>query len=232
MTAVQLPLALSLDIEATFDNYYVPQSQLLLVSELRKVAEGEGEQFTFLSGTTGRCHLLQACCHLAESNDRSARYIPVDEVIQFAPEDVIEGADELDLLCIDKVDMVSGRSEWELSLFNVYNRCLASGTRLVFAAESVPQEMMIGLADLRSRMQGFSRYRLAEMTEAERIKALQHRALERGLSLNDAVAEYIYRRCQRDFASLFEVLNELDRHSLVQRRKLTIPFVREAMSWS
>ncbi|NKI16308.1 DnaA regulatory inactivator Hda [Spongiibacter sp. KMU-166] len=232
MTAEQLPLALSLDTEATFDNYYVPHSQQLLVSELRRAALGDGEQFTLLSGDTGRRHLLQACCHLAVSNEKLARYIPLEEVIHFPAEAVLEGVEALDLLCLDDLGAVAGKADWEVALFNVYNRCLSSGTFLVLAAVQAPQSMDVGLADLRSRLQGFSRYRLVEMTESERIKALQHRALERGLGLNDAVAEYIYRRCQRDFSSLFEVLNELDRHSLVQRRKLTIPFVREVMSWT
>ena len=63
----QLPLALSLDTEATFDNYYTPQSQRLVVNQLQAVADGQGEKHLFLAGRTGRGHLLQACCHRASA---------------------------------------------------------------------------------------------------------------------------------------------------------------------
>ena len=45
------------------------------------------------------------------------------------------------------------------------------------------------------------------------------------------VAQYIFNRCTRDFSSLFHVLDKLDKQSLQQKRKLTIPFVKEVMSW-
>ena len=63
------------------------------------------------------------------------------------------------------------------------------------------------------------------------MAALKFKANIRGILVSDAVAEYIYTRCQRDAKSLFDLLNVLDRLSLVEQRKLTIPFVKQAMSW-
>ena len=63
------------------------------------------------------------------------------------------------------------------------------------------------------------------------MPALKFKANIRGILVSDAVAEYIYTRCQRDAKSLFDLLNVLDRLSLVEQRKLTIPFVKQAMAW-
>ena len=40
---------------------------------------------------------------------------------------------------------------------------------------------------------------------------------------------YLVHRLPRDMHSLFDVLDELDHASLVAQRRLTIPFLREAL---
>ncbi|MGB1457692.1 DnaA regulatory inactivator Hda [Spongiibacter marinus] len=231
MASTQLPLALSLDTEATFDNYYVAPSQQLPVAVLKGVATGQGEQLVYLAGRSGRRHLLQACCQLADAQGRSVRYIPAAELLDYPAEMVLEDADLADLVCIDGLSAIAGRSGWEVALFSLYNRALGGGCSLLFASTDVPDQLAIELPDLASRLQSFSVYRLSELSEDERIAALCHRAQIMGLDINEALAEFIYRRCQRDLKALFDVLNELDRHSLARQRRLTIPFVKEIMSW-
>jgi DnaA family protein len=63
------------------------------------------------------------------------------------------------------------------------------------------------------------------------MAALQFKAKMRGILVSDAVAEFIYTRCQRDAKSLFDLLNVLDHLSLIEQRKLTIPFIKQAMDW-
>ncbi len=227
----QLPLALSLDTQATFDNYYVAAGQQLAVSQLRAMADGSGESLVYLAGRTGRRHLLQACCHRAESRGRYVRYIPLAELCEYSPELVLDGVEQQDLVCLDNIEMLAGRRDWERAVFNLYNRCLGSRCQLLFAAREVPSALNIELPDLASRLQSFSVYRLSELSEADRIAALQQRAEVLGMELSDSLAEYIYRRCQRDLGSLFAVLEELDRHSLARQRRLTMPFVKEIMAW-
>jgi DnaA family protein len=52
----------------------------------------------------------------------------------------------------------------------------------------------------------------------------------RGLSLSDATARYILQRIPRDPASLFAFLDRLDAAALQSQRRITIPFVREALA--
>ena len=227
----QLPLALSLDTEATFENYYVPQSQQLVVNQLQAVADGLGEKHLFLAGRTGRRHLLQACCHRASARQRDVRYIPLEDVKDYPAAAVLEGIEQSELICLDHLDTIAGNTDWEVALFSLYNQSLSGRYQLVFAASQVPSAIAFNLADLASRLGSFSVYRVAELDDDERIKALQHRASALGMEVSQAVAEYIYRRCQRDLHSLFRVLAELDRHSLAQQRRLTKPFVKEIMCW-
>ena len=45
------------------------------------------------------------------------------------------------------------------------------------------------------------------------------------------VLNYIFQRHARDLQSLLEVLDRLDELSLAEKRRLTIPFVRQMMGW-
>jgi DnaA family protein len=42
-------------------------------------------------------------------------------------------------------------------------------------------------------------------------------------------SEYLLRRMPRDLPSLFDVLDQLDEASLVAQRRLTVPFIRDAL---
>ncbi len=231
MASPQLPLALKLDSDATFDNFYITGEHQLLVNQLREQAMAQGEQWIYLSGGVGRSHLLQACCHLASASGLYARYIPLADVVDYEPEALLEGSEFLDLLCLDDLDAVAGLASWERALFNCYNQMLATGARMLVASAKPLTQQGIVLADLHSRLQSFSVYLLRDSDETARLAAFQLRARLRGMTIPDAVVEYIYMRCQRDLASLFGILNTLDQVSLVEQRRLTIPFVKKVMGW-
>ncbi|MDB6084675.1 MAG: hypothetical protein JWN43_2556, partial [Gammaproteobacteria bacterium] len=50
-----------------------------------------------------------------------------------------------------------------------------------------------------------------------------------GLQLPQETSEYLLRRMPRDLPSLFEILDHLDEASLIAQRRLTIPFIRDAL---
>lgn len=231
MSAAQLPLALKLDTEATFDSYYCPGSHQLAIHQLRAMTETAGERFIYLCGSSGKSHLLQACCHLAEAQGRRARYIPLAEMLEFEPEAVLEGCEQLDLLCLDDLGQVLPSQKWEQALFNSYNRVLPLSCKILVSSNKALSQHSFSLADLRSRMQNFSTYLLQEMSDEERMAVFQMRASLRGMVIPEAVAEFIYLRYQRDLTSLITILNVLDQRSLAAQRKVTIPFVKEVMAW-
>src|SRR5260221_1255613 len=83
----QLTLGLSLKDEATFDNFF-SDSNVEIISELKKTASGQGERVIYLCGGRGlgSSHLLQACCHYASQHQRRSIYLPLNELINLSPE--------------------------------------------------------------------------------------------------------------------------------------------------
>ena len=230
----QLSLGVSLNDDATFENFYAPDlaRNALVVDGLRRQVEGEGEHFVYLWGAPGAglTHLLQASCHYAQTLGQSVQYLPLRDMVGYAPEEIFAGLDSLDLVCLDCLASIAGRPDWELAIFNLYNMLREAGKKLLVAAEQGPQELAIGLADLRSRLQWGVTYQVRNLGDDDKQQALQMRARARGLELSDEVAQFMIQRLSRDTNELFWQLQRLDHASLAEQRKHTIPFVKKVLA--
>jgi DnaA family protein len=228
--ARQLPLAVELRDDATLDNFLAAPAVQPLIAALLRQAEPDGEAMIFLHGAagSGKSHLLQASCHLAGAG---ALYLPLAELGQYAPEEVLQGVAALDLVCVDDVHSVLGNAEWELALFNLYNRAGQQNCRLLLAGNAAPRALAVDLADLRSRLSWGIVYQLAAADDEAKVAILRFRAAQRGLSLSDETASYIVTRAPRAMDQLLGLLAVLDHASLAEQRALSIPFVKQALGW-
>ena len=222
----QLALPLQLADHAVFASYLNSGNEAL-VATLFRIAAGEDAYGCWLWGrsATGKTHLLQAVCEAA--GDRAA-YVPLAMIAKAGP-GVLDGLSSRELVCIDDIDQVAGQTEWELALFDLCNQVLDAGSQLLVTAESAPRECPIEMADLRSRLARLPVFQIHALGDDERISALQLRSRHRGLELPDDTARYLLKRSRRDMASLYELLDILDKEALRAKRRLTIPFVREVL---
>ena len=230
----QLSLGVNLNDDATFENFYAPAGthNAMVLQGLRQQLNGTGEFFVYLWGAPGcgLTHLLQAACHEAQRLGFSVQYLPLRDLAGYAPDELFVGLDAVDLVCLDCLPTIAGRSDWELAIFNLYNRLRDAGKRLLVAAEQSPRELALGLEDLRSRLQWGLTYQVQSLNDEDKQQALQLRARARGLELGDEVAQYIIQRLPRDTNELFWQLQRLDHASLAEQRKLTIPFVKKILA--
>lgn len=227
----QLPLGVGLRDDATFANF-LSGPNASLVDHLVHQLDSGGEPFLYLWGKpgVGRSHLLQAACHAASDQDRRALYLPLEELGHFPPL-MLEEVERLDLVAIDDLERVVGRKRWEEALFHAFNRLRDAGKRLVIAAEAAPRQLPVRLPDLASRLTWGMTFQVQGLDDEQRLAALTLRARVRGMQLPDEVARYILHRGPRRLGELFEALEALDRASLSAQRKLTIPFVKQALGW-
>ena len=219
----QLVLPLRLDDHAVFASFFAAGNEPL-VATLVALAEGARGHGCWMWGasSTGKTHLLQAVCDRA--GDQSV-YLPLDLLADAGPQ-ILDGVANRALVCIDDLDRVAGDAGWEEAFFNLINELTDGGGQLLVAASMAPRECPIALADLASRVSRLPVFRLQALDEEQRVAALTLRASHRGLELPDETARYLIRRSRRDMASLYALLDKLDREALRAQRKLTIPFVR------
>ena len=225
----QLPLGLQLQASARFSNFLAgPNDEL--IGQLMQTASGTGEPFFLLWGASGsgKSHLLQASCHLATDQDRTAAYVSLEDISNLSPE-LLEDWENYQLVCVDDVHRIAGKQRWEEALFNLYNRIREQRGRLIVSSISMPAGHAFRLPDLVSRLGWGLVYQLNPLNDEQRLAALQQRAMQRGCEMPAETGRYLLRRLPRDIPALFELLDKLDEASLAAQRKLTVPFVKSVL---
>lgn len=229
----QLTLDLALKDSFTFDNFIMGYNQLLLDLLKSKQDDIENQVYIWGAHNTGKTHLLQAMCQFHADKNIKLSYLPMQQLIEYSPE-VYQGQEEMNICCIDDVQLLQDKPQWQEALFNLINRVRENNIRgkncrLIIAANQPPTEINLTLKDLISRLQWGPVFRLSTLTDLEKCQALQQRANCRGFELADNVAIYLINNCNRDMADLFAVLDTLDKAQLQQHRRLTIPFVKSVL---
>ncbi|NJN46293.1 MAG: DnaA regulatory inactivator Hda [Candidatus Competibacteraceae bacterium] len=225
----QLPLLLELKESATFESF-VPGANAEVVETLRRLSGSPWEPHIYLWGAagSGKSHLLQAICHTVGEHGTGAVYLPLQTIAQF-PCAVLDGLENLALVCIDDVQCIAGRDDWELALRNLFERVQGTQGSLVITGTAIPHELDLHLPQLTSRLTGCLSLTLKPLNEADVLQALRLRATPRGLILTPEVERYLLRHYGQPLERLFEALEILDRASLAAQRKLTVPFISHTL---
>lgn len=221
----QLPLGVRLSDRARLSSY-VPGANVEALAALGALLAPGGAGALWLWGPagSGRSHLLQAAC--AAVGD--AGYFPLEELAALGPE-CLAGAAALGLVAIDDAQRVAGDAAWERGLLFLHREIEAAGGRLLLAAASAPRHAGFALPDLASRLAATTVHALQPLDEAGQREALRLRAAVRGLELPEETASYLQRRHPRDMPTLLALLEKLDVEALSAQRRLTIPFIRQAL---
>ena len=227
---LQLSLEVKLDDQATFDNFYAPRGTPQHLATF--VLQDDGQKYAYLVGAegSGLSHLLQAACQkTALGHNAGAVYMPLTEMQDYPPEQVLENLESASLLCLDDLQSVVHRQEWQEPLFNLFNRCMDAGTKLVIAAHAMPDDLDLDLDDLLSRLKSGVLLQMLAYKDADQRRLLQHRANRRGLYLSDEVALFLLNRLPRKSHQLMDALEKLDGASMQEQRRLTTPFVKSVL---
>ncbi|QGM81118.1 DnaA regulatory inactivator Hda [Otariodibacter oris] len=234
---MQLPLPIHQIDDETLENFYA-ENNLLLLDSLRHNFELIQQPFFYIWGTksSGKSHLLKAVTNHYVENQQTSIYIPLEKTQYFSPH-VLDNADQLDLICLDDIQMIEGNEEWEVAIFDLFNQIREQQglfnnekkTLLLISADRPPNLLKIKLPDLRSRLTWGEVYRLDELNDEQKRIILQRNAYNKGLELSDEVANFLLKRIDRDLKVLIAQLELLDKASLQAQRKLTIPFVKEIL---
>lgn len=224
----QLPLGVRLADRAVFESF-LPAGNAEALAHAQRIGAGEAGLTWFCGqASAGKTHLLQAICAAAGRSMR-AGFVPLGDLAALGV-GVLEGLPQLSCLCIDDLEAVVGRPDWERALFSVLREASESGAAVVMAARSPPALLEWALADLGSRCAAGAILQLRALDESEQQEALQLRARLRGLELPQETSRWLQRRFPRDMRRLYGLLDALDEAALAAQRRLTVPFIREVLA--
>lgn len=226
--AAQLPLALRYPPDQRFDGFVAAPAGAL--AQIESLASGAARDWLYLAGApgSGKTHLALAACAAAESAGRRSAYLPLAAAAGRMRE-ALEALHDNPFIALDGLELVAGRTEDEIALFEFHNRAHDAGTAVLYAARATPDALPLALPDLRSRLSQCIRVALAPLDDHGRREVLRLRARRRGLAMDAAAIDWLLRRVDRDLSSLARLLDQLDRASLAEQRRITVPFLRQVL---
>ena len=141
---------------------------------------------------------------------------------------MLENLNELDAVCIDDFTKFYHSTEWQISFFNLINECMLSKCSLYVSSDEGISEGVV-FTDLMSRIKKMHVYEVKKIADGELSKALKFCAERNGINLNNEVINYLTTRETRIFNKLFLLIKEIDLLSAQEKRKITVPFVKEML---
>ena len=196
----QLPLGISSAAEPAFDNFVAGRNAEAL-ARVRELAQGTlPERIVYLWGEAG-C----GRSHLLRAAARSSAALVV----------------------VDDVQRLDDAGQH--AVFVAINDARDGGPAVLAAGDCAPAQLVLR-EDLRTRLAWGLVYQLVPLGDEDKSRHLKAVAAARGLQLSDDIVGYLLTRLPRDMTSLQSIMEVLDRYSLMRKRPLTLPLVREALA--
>jgi len=226
-----MALPLSHNDRASFDNYWVGNNYEL-VTALRSIVQAQAieQSVLYIYGPSGsgKSHLLFAAMRLAKQDGVQTSYISLSD--EHVSVDMLGILDVSNLVFIDSIDAWAGDQDKERALFTLFEQIKHSGGRLVLASPQPPESSGFDIRDLISRLMSGLIYGLHPLTEEQQLDAIKMRANQRGLLISEETVKFLLKHSSRDNRELFTVLEQVDQASLVEKRRITVPFIQSLFS--
>ena len=223
----QLTFPWSKENKSSMLGFYTSQENAHLIS-LLKDSNFIDDLFIYGTKESGKTFLLQAMCNSYSSMNKSSLYVPLKKVINYGVE-IFESLENIDLICLDGIEQVISKLEWEKEIFNLINKALILKNRLILTSSKNLKSLNFSLPDLESRIKKIQSYELYPIDDKDILDALKYISQFKSINLGDKEAKYLVTYSQRDISNLVQILESLDQLSMEMKRKITIPLIKEVI---
>ena len=213
--------------KSSLEGFYTSKDNLHLVSILKDKTFHD-DLFIYGSKESGKTYLLQAMCNSYSSYNKSSLYIPLKKAMNYGVE-IFESLENIQLICLDGIENVISKIEWEKAIFNLINKTLISKSRLIITSSEDLQSLNFVLPDLESRLRKIEGYELTPIQDKDILDALIYISKLKSINLGDKEARYLVTYAQRNISNLVKILESLDQLSMEMKRKITIPLIKEVI---
>jgi DnaA family protein len=217
----QIPISFGFYTKKTFSNYIVGNNLDLYTSLLNVTKE---KQLILIYGAkaSGKSHICEALSHLDLGH-----YLNINENTQL---DNINCHDQYDLIIIDNLDKIILKNHSEEKIFSLINNQILNNNSAVVTSTKDIDKCNLKLNDLSSRLISDKIFNIKDLNDEEKIEIMMSYCSDRGLEVSEKVLNYIINNCSRDLYFLCAFIKTLDHASLSMKRRVTIPFIKKAIS--
>ena len=227
----QLALQIQINERASLDNFFISKNNNKAIQILKNILErsNNGAQiFIDDLGSNGKSYLLQAICNDFSNSNNSTIYIPMQKAINLEPS-ILEGINDLNLICLDDIDLISNQRDWELALFNLINECYEKDCFLLLSGSIEKLEV---IPDLISRIKKMEILRLKAIDDDELLRATQSISKNLNIEISDKNMNYLINNSRRDIKTVFGTLSQLEKESLERKKSIGLNLIKEVIQSS
>ena len=228
----QLIFPFQINQKASFESFFCSPDNIELMSRLADLLVSKNADELIINGAegSGKSFLMQAICNELSSSGKQFAFMPMNKAINMGVE-IFQNLASLNAVCIDDLQLILSREEWETALFNLINECQQSNCSLILSfGGNQSLEDITQLPDLLSRIKRMEFMKLQAVQDEFLNQALDFVSQQLDINLEKAELEFLLNHQTREFSILVDNLISLDKQAASLKRKITIPLIKETLN--
>lgn len=230
--------------QLTFATFVVGPSNRLASAAAHAVVATPGRQYNplFIHGGVGlgKTHLLQAIANALRTEHRSMRVLSIsaerfiNEMVTAVRRQQMEVFHQrfrrTDALLVDDIQFIAGKERTQEEFFHTFNLLCAAGKQIVVSSDKPPRAIPDLEQGLRSRFEGGMIAEVQRPDRETRRRILAQKAEQAGMSMDDAVLDYLATRVRASSVRELEgALTRLQAIGALVGRPIDVPLAEEAI---
>ena len=221
----QLIFEFDLNQKAGLNHFYFQSERQAALFDLENFSQLPKELLLMGLPGTGKSYLTQAILNDASSKAIKASYLPLQAITKTAVTS-LEGYEQFELVIIDGLEHLSSTKSWQTTIFNFLNLAYGSYCKVILtAAVNIPE--LNFFPDLHSRLMRMEMEPLTTLQNDNLRQAIANVCDSYDISISSKEVEYLLKRYQRDIGSIMTAIHSLDALSASQKRRITVPLIKE-----
>ena len=229
----QLIFPFQINQKASFDSFFCSPDNQNLMTRLADIVSSPDTSELIIHGEegSGKSFLMQAICNEFSASGKQFAFIPMNKAINMEVE-IFQNLASLDAVCIDDLQLILSREEWETAMFNLINECQQSNCSLILSfGGNQSLEDITQLPDLLSRIKRMEFIGLHAVQDEFFNQAIDFVAQQLDIKIEEAELEFLLKHQTRIFSLLVENIITLDNQAASLKRKITIPLIKETLNF-
>tara|TARA_B100000686_G_scaffold348403_1_gene439366 strand:+ start:1036 stop:1695 length:660 start_codon:yes stop_codon:yes gene_type:complete len=166
------------------------------------------------SKSSGKSHLASVLKSISKGKMISAKNITKNNIEEFS---------NINCLIIENFEQLV----FENAFFHLFNMCKENNNKIMLTSAVSPSKIEFKLPDLKSRILSLPSVEL-KFPDDELLKnIILKQFLDKGVKVEKEVIDFLLKRVDRSFDSIYNLVSKIDFASMEKSRKITIPFVKK-----
>ena len=203
-----------------FHSNIVNRETIALIDNLFRFNDKDNRIYLWGPSAVGKTHILIATIKKFLNLNKEV----ID--LSFIDDNDTFDLGSIDLFFLDDIDRADGKIQ--NNLFNIFNMS-ENENAAIFITGSLPPNQMSLRPDLRTRISQCLVLNLKELEDEEKKDVLLKRSYFMGINLKLEIIDYLVKNYNRNMHELIKLIEKIDKESIIQKKRITIPFVKSFM---